>query len=374
MPTVREFFLAEANTYLEKLRGVVQSATGTVVDAGELHRLARGLRGSAQMARADNVQRAAQVVESAARTFSSGGAQWNADAQRRMSDTIEDLEVLVQSSEGVRQMEARVAAVAARWMESGLPTDAAGLQRGGDEDFRRYAAREVSTLADHLQAAIDVLEERPLDRDPLKAILRHQRALLGSARLEEMPVLTETLQTIDEVTRLIARLNVGVEGEWLEVYRCAREVLAGIAPGLERGETSAPPGTAASRLRNARQELLERYGAALQQGAPAAAGAQAQSPAAPAAPPASAPSPEPAAEPEAAPLPELEQQAAPESDEAEPEPDTSDIVGIETLLYRGNDALDRALELRAEIERETGSDSARAAVEELFDLIELART
>ena len=362
MPTVREFFLAEANTYLEKLRDVVQSAGGTVVDAGELHRLARGLRGSAQMARADNVQRAAQVVEFAARSFSAGGAQWNADAQRRMLDTIEDLEVLVQNSEGVRQMEARVAAVSTRWMEGGLPAEAAhGGARAGEEDFRRYAAREVSTLAEHLQAAIDILEERPLDRDPLKAILRHQRALLGSARLEEMPVLTETLQTIDEVTRLIARLNVGVEGEWLEVYRCAREVLAGIAPGLQRGETGAPPGTAASRLRTARQELLERYGAALQQGAAAPPPAQQPSPAAPPA-PGAAPAPGPAAESEG---------------ESEPAagPDEAGVVAIETLLYRGNDALDRALELRTEIEKEIGSDAAaRAVVEELFDLIELART
>lgn len=49
-----------------------------------------------------------------------------------------------------------------------------------------------------------------------------------------------------------------------------------------------------------------------------------------------------------------------------------EIVPIETLLYRGRAALDRAVELRDEMKRAGASPDA-ATLDELFDLIELAR-
>jgi hypothetical protein len=57
----------------------------------------------------------------------------------------------------------------------------------------------------------------------------------------------------------------------------------------------------------------------------------------------------------------------------EPVPIPEDnVVPIETLLYRGRAALDRAVEIRDEIRR-GGDDLDRDALEELFDLLELAR-
>jgi chemotaxis protein histidine kinase CheA len=48
------------------------------------------------------------------------------------------------------------------------------------------------------------------------------------------------------------------------------------------------------------------------------------------------------------------------------------VVPIETLLYRGNSALDRAIEIRDELRR-SESPNDEDALEELFDLLELAR-
>jgi hypothetical protein len=51
-----------------------------------------------------------------------------------------------------------------------------------------------------------------------------------------------------------------------------------------------------------------------------------------------------------------------------------DVVPIEDLVYTGDAALDRVLELRTVLERVAGDDpEARAAVEELVDLVRLAR-
>jgi len=49
------------------------------------------------------------------------------------------------------------------------------------------------------------------------------------------------------------------------------------------------------------------------------------------------------------------------------------LVPIDSLLYRGRAALDRALELRDEL-RQPGGSANKAALDELFELIDLART
>jgi hypothetical protein len=57
----------------------------------------------------------------------------------------------------------------------------------------------------------------------------------------------------------------------------------------------------------------------------------------------------------------------------EPVPIPEDtLVPIESLLYRGRAALDRAVEIRDEMRR-AGAQVDRIALEELFDLLELAR-
>ena len=48
-----------------------------------------------------------------------------------------------------------------------------------------------------------------------------------------------------------------------------------------------------------------------------------------------------------------------------------EVVPIEVLLYKGSSALDRAIELRAVLT--SGKPPEKATLDELFDLIELAR-
>lgn len=58
-----------------------------------------------------------------------------------------------------------------------------------------------------------------------------------------------------------------------------------------------------------------------------------------------------------------------------PAPPTEDVVPIGQLLYRGDRALERALELRRELEDHVARDEAgREALDELFELIQLGRS
>jgi hypothetical protein len=57
---------------------------------------------------------------------------------------------------------------------------------------------------------------------------------------------------------------------------------------------------------------------------------------------------------------------------AEPAKLMDDVIPVDALLYRGRAALDRAVELRDAIRR-AGGAPAPEMLEELYDLVELAR-
>jgi HPt (histidine-containing phosphotransfer) domain-containing protein len=455
MATVREFFLTEAREHLRRLDTLLDS--GETAAPAELQRLGRGLRGSAQMADAVVAQQGARLLEDVAKSLAAGTLQWGGDVRERLQATVADLRALIEgdgSGEGTR-----LAALLTRWPDLAAPRAEGRPAASNSAEFRAFARKEADGVLAELDRALGLLEREPLAREPLKALLRRQRVLLGSSQLDALPRLAEVLRSIHDVTRQIARLNVAVDGDWLAAYREAREALRRILPALGgAGEEQADP--ALARLRALRRSLLERFGepddttppagatedlpievlnffrteagalldriermdrelgtapadrhpnlrreirtaftalrdtagtfgfpevARTAESALAGAGtaslhlasliptlraivareiptspggtesAPAARPTAPAAasPPASAPS-----------------RAAPR---AAPQPAGADgVVPIDELLYQGEAAIRRALELRPRIEGAVGSDpAAREAVEELFDLLQL---
>jgi hypothetical protein len=99
-----------------------------------------------------------------------------------------------------------------------------------------------------------------------------------------------------------------------------------------------------------RQELMERYGEG-----------EAVSAIAPTPPAAARPAPAPAA-----PVPSIAEVAP-----AAAAPDEDGVVPIEQLQYSGEKALRRALELKPALDRLASDAAARAAIDEVFDLIRL---
>jgi chemotaxis protein histidine kinase CheA len=354
MATLREFFTTEAGDYLAQLAAAVQRLDTGSGDPGELHRHTRGLRGSAQMAREDRVYRAAMGLEAAARSVATGLVSWTEDISTRIHRTLEDIDALVKGGESDDLADGRLKRTLDRWKEMGveLPTEntpAPAPLSEASRQFQQFAAHEVAGIVAEMESALETLAADPRNRDPLKSILRRQRALLGAARLEEISVVAEALRATEDMTRVIAKLNVPVKEEWLAVFRSARDVLKSSVEPLQRGE--APTSTPAlSQLRTLRQELLDRYGegdAVAVTGAPTPAATAAAASAAATMTPLVAQPPAPA-------------------------PAPAEVVPIENLFYEGPRALQRALELQPAIERLAGDDpEALEQVTELFDLIRL---
>jgi chemotaxis protein histidine kinase CheA len=268
MPTLNEYFRTEARDFLTALERSLQRSPGP--DAGELHRAVRGLRGTAQMAREQRVFDVVSAFESVTRAIAAGALTWSESIAARARDTIADLRVLLDPTEDDEQLDARVSDAAARWREADpapAPVAAPPVVDHGTREFREFAAREAAGIADTLDHGIRDLQTNPMDREPLTAILRRQRALLGSARLDDIPVLSDILRAVEDLTRVIVKLDVGVKQEWLDIYRVARDALQTTIAPLLRDELP-QSSNSVSRLRHMREELLERYGSTADQPPP----------------------------------------------------------------------------------------------------------
>ncbi len=358
MATVREFFSTEAGEYLNQLGIIVANLNESAADPAELHKVTRALRGSAQMAREDRVYRAAVALEGAARGVAAKTVPWQGEISKDVSASIDDLRVLVQGTESNDAADERAQRVVdllnpyARIAASTLPSqgDAAETQ------FRQYASTEITGIVEELEAALHALVKDPRNREPLRAIMRRQRALSGAAQLPTLPSVAETLRALEDITRLVARLDVAVKSEWLDAYRSARDVLLAASTALRAGQVPGPV-PALSRVRTLREELLDRYGSG-EDGQPDAIGGVS-----PSSPPTSAPPPEVDAPVTAAPAKAMTAET--------PAPNDADVVPIESLLYTREGALRRALELRGELEKAAGP-TALDVTNELFELIGLA--
>jgi chemotaxis protein histidine kinase CheA len=375
MTTLAEFFEHEAGTSLETLRSLLDDPAP---DAPAIHRVARTLRGSAQMAREERVYRAALALESAVKPAArAGNGTWTEALLGCVRAAVEDLGVLVDGTDPSPELDGRLRASLERWQAAGveLPGPAVGRRTAGDpsagmREFRAYAARELDGIAQALDENMRALRVNAADREPLKAILRRQRALRGAARLDEIPVVADILRAVEDLTRVVAKLDVPVRDEWFDVYRTAREGLVAAIPALAE-DRDPQPSSALARLRHLRSELLARYGtgeavnpsASQREGLGQVQTASALIPPLPA-PPVAAPRPA-----TSAPKP-----AAPATPPRPPAPAPTDApVPIEQLEYHGQAALRQALTLRQGLERAVGEDAkTRELLEELFDLLRLA--
>jgi chemotaxis protein histidine kinase CheA len=92
-----DFFTLEASEYLTRLESLVTQQAMPPSDATQLAAAARGLRGSATMAKASELARLATSVERIAGGVVQGATKWEPDVQRLMIGAIEDLKLLVRS-------------------------------------------------------------------------------------------------------------------------------------------------------------------------------------------------------------------------------------------------------------------------------------
>ena len=92
-----DFFTLEAGEYLTRLESLATRQNIQPADATQFAAAARGLRGSATMAKASGLARLATSVERIASGVVQGAISWEPELQRSLVGSIEDLKLLVRS-------------------------------------------------------------------------------------------------------------------------------------------------------------------------------------------------------------------------------------------------------------------------------------
>ena len=92
-----DFFSLEATDYLNRLESLVNKSGMEPADATQFAAAARGLRGSATMAKAGGIVQLAMTVERVASGVLQGATSWEPEMQRALVGAIEDLKLLVRS-------------------------------------------------------------------------------------------------------------------------------------------------------------------------------------------------------------------------------------------------------------------------------------
>ncbi len=92
-----DFFSLEASEYLTRLESLVAKGEMESSDATQFAAAARGLRGSATMAKAGELARLATGVERIASGVVQGVTSWEPELQRALVGAIDDLKLLVRS-------------------------------------------------------------------------------------------------------------------------------------------------------------------------------------------------------------------------------------------------------------------------------------
>ena len=92
-----DFFALEAGEYLTRLESLATQQSMPSVEAIRFAAAARGLRGSATMAKAGGVSKLATSVERIAAGVVQGALSWDPELQRSVVGAIEDLKLLVRS-------------------------------------------------------------------------------------------------------------------------------------------------------------------------------------------------------------------------------------------------------------------------------------
>ncbi|HCU12031.1 MAG TPA: hypothetical protein DGB72_07895, partial [Gemmatimonadetes bacterium] len=92
-----DFFSLEASEYLTRLESLAAKKAMEPSDATQFAAAARGLRGSATMAKAGGIVQVAMTVERIGSGVVHGATTWEPELQRALIGVIEDLKLLVRS-------------------------------------------------------------------------------------------------------------------------------------------------------------------------------------------------------------------------------------------------------------------------------------
>lgn len=199
---VVDFFIIEANEYIDRLDLLLAPAGSSGPEAQALARQARALRGSATMYRQPSISRVAHGIERVALGLRNGTLRWDAALRGTLVAAVDDLRLLVRAVRSWGATEEQRAAARAEELDRLAPHDTTPASSGASDSAATFLAAAAARLAD----AMDQLIASPDDRARLNAALEQVRGVRGLAALRDAAPLPEVC---DAVERAIDVLDAG---------------------------------------------------------------------------------------------------------------------------------------------------------------------
>ena len=232
---LREYFALEAGEFLDQMDALLAGSDRP--DAVRFFRLARGVRGSAQLAGAAPIAEVAERLEDGARAIRDGELQWTPEVRDRVHRTAEDLRALVErhGSWGAEEDE-RARAAVARWGDVHGRRRDASPSAAGDE-LLGFVRREIQGVVGEMDRVLAELTRQPELRDPLRVVLRRMRPVRGVAGMDALAPVLEVLEGIEDAVHEVLSRTAPMLAAELELLAAGGSALRAAGTSLEGGRT-----------------------------------------------------------------------------------------------------------------------------------------
>ena len=252
-----QYFAQEAGEFLDQMDALVAGTERP--DPVRFFRLARGVRGSAQLAGAHAVAEVAERLEDGARALRDGVLEWSPEVRERVRATAGDLRALVEGhGRWSEEDAARARSAAERWSGVGSGRRRDDHPVSGDQLFA-FVRREISGVVSELDRVLGELTAQPAVREPLRMVLRRMRPVRGVAGMEPLAPVLEVLEAMEDVAHEVLGRTGDASRVEMELLRAGREALGAAGAALEAGRApGSSPELAA--FRELRDTAAERAG------------------------------------------------------------------------------------------------------------------
>lgn len=228
-----EYFTLEAGEYLDQMDALLAGSDRP--DPVRFFRLARGVRGSAQLAGAAPVAEVAERLEDGARAIRDGLLQWTPEVRERARRTADDLRTLVERHGSWSAADdQRAAAAAERWADVRGGRRRSDAPHDGDALFE-FVRREIGGVVAEMDRALAELVAAPEGREPLRVVLRRMRPVRGVAGMETLAPVLEVLEGIEDAAHEVLGRTSAVTSAELDLLASGAAALRAAAASLEGG-------------------------------------------------------------------------------------------------------------------------------------------
>lgn len=227
-----DFFVLEANEYIEQLDGLMLRARGSAPDGETLQRTGRALRGAATMAKLTAFADLAGAMEGIGRASRDGVIEWTAALRAAMISAVDDCKILVRGARNWGEAEVRRAEARTRELASFAPAPHRSTAVAAAVVSPTYLVGEANNIA----AGLELLVTRPDNQAGAGPVLNRVRALRGVAGIKDLPPLAEVAEAAENAARPLELGESRLSIERVELLRASAVLLRRIAMALRDGQ------------------------------------------------------------------------------------------------------------------------------------------